>query len=146
SYHCVSDGPWVERRIGRERAHTGAYAWRALLQSGATIAWGTDTPVEREDPIAGFYAFVTRRMADGRRFHPEQSIARLEALRAMTRDAAAAAGLEGIVGSIRPGMKADLVVLDADPLTVPEDRIPSLRVLMTIFDGRVVHDSTGRGS
>ena len=138
SYHCVSDGPWVERRIGRQRAAAGAYAWQSLLASGAHLAWGTDTPVEAEDPLAGLYAFVTRRLADGSRFHPRQCISRLQALRAMTIEAAHADGLERQLGSLTPGKRADLVVLSADPLSVPEADIPRLRVLATLVDGRPV--------
>ncbi len=137
--HCTSDGPWVPKRLGTERAREGAYAWRALLDTGAVVSNGTDTPVEDVDPIAGFYALVTRRMADGRVFFGEQRMSRAEALAASTRQPAFAAFEESSKGSLKPGMLADLVVLSQDLLTVPEKRIRDTQVLITIVGGRVVY-------
>jgi predicted amidohydrolase YtcJ len=137
--HCTSDGPWVEKRLGPERAASGAYAWRALLDSGARISNGSDTPVEDVDPLAAFEALVTRRMADGRTFHPHQRMTRQEALVAMTREPAWAAFEEDLKGSLAPGKLADLVVLSQDILAVPEEQIRTTRVVMTISGGRVVY-------
>jgi len=135
--HCTSDGPWVPLRLGRERAQHGAYMWRVLLDSGATIASGTDTPVEAIDPIANFHAAVTRRMANGTAFYPEQAMTRLEALSAATIDAAYAAFEEDIKGSLSAGKLADITVLSKDILAVPDDEIPTTRVLYTIVGGEV---------
>jgi predicted amidohydrolase YtcJ len=135
--HCTSDGPWVPARLGNERAEQGAYVWRALLDSGATIANGTDTPVEDIDPIANFHAAVTRRMNNGSEFYPEQVMTRLEALRAATIDAAYAAFEEDIKGSLSPGKLADITVLSQDVLVVPDHEIPGTRVLYTIVGGEV---------
>jgi predicted amidohydrolase YtcJ len=135
--HCTSDGPWVPLRLGTERAKHGAYVWRTLLDSGATIAGGTDTPVEAVDPIANFHAAVTRRMADGAVFYPEQAMTRIEALRAATIDAAYAAFEEDVKGSLAVGKLADITVLSQDILLVPDDEIPATRVLYTIVDGEV---------
>src|SRR5690606_22284670 len=79
--HATSDAPWIPRRLGEARARTGAYMWRDLLESGAIIGNGTDTPVEAIDPLASFYSTVTRRPADGQPFYPEQAMTREEALR-----------------------------------------------------------------
>jgi predicted amidohydrolase YtcJ len=135
--HCTSDGPWVPLRLGDERAAQGAYVWRALLDSGAIIASGTDTPVEAIDPIANFHAAITRRMADGTEFYPEQAMTRLEALRAATIDAAYAAFEEDIKGSLSTGKLADITVLSQDMLAAPDDEIPTPRVLYTIVGGEV---------
>jgi predicted amidohydrolase YtcJ len=137
--HCTSDGPWVPDRIGPERAETGAYVWRALLDSGAVIASGTDAPVEDVDPIPNFHAAVTRALGDGTVFHPEQRMTREEALRAYTLDAAYAAFQEDVKGALAPGRLADIVVLSNDILTVPEDRILDTEVVYTIVAGKVVH-------
>ncbi len=137
--HCTSDGPWVEARLGHERAASGAYVWRDLLDSGAVIASGTDTPVEPVDPVATFAAAVTRRMADGRAFFPEQRMTREEALRSMTLDAAWAAFEEDVKGSLEVGKLADVTVLDRDILAVAEDEIPQTRVVATIVGGRVAY-------
>lgn len=136
--HCTSDGPWVLRRIGERRAREGAYVWRALLDSGAVIASGTDAPVEDVDPVANFYAAVTRRLPDGSEFFPEQCMTRAEALRSMTLDAAWAAFEEELKGSIAVGKLADLTVLSRDILSVPEDDIPGARAVYTIIGGKVV--------
>ena len=63
-------------RLGEQRAREGAYVWQKLIKSGATIANGTDAPVEDVDPIANFYASVSRRLADGSVFFPDQRMTR----------------------------------------------------------------------
>ncbi len=135
--HCTSDGPWVAKRLGPERARERSYLWRSMLDAGVVIAAGTDAPVEAVDPIGTFYSAVTRRMADGTPFFPEQAMTRDEALQAMTLDAAYAAFEEDIKGSLEVGKLADVTVLSQDLLTVAEDRIPSTRVLATIVGGEV---------
>jgi hypothetical protein len=139
--HCSSDGPWVPLRLGEQRAREGAYVWRALLDQGAVIASGTDTPVEDVDPIANFYAAVTRRMADGSSFYPTQRMSREEALRSMTLDAAHAAFEEQRKGSLEVGKLADITVLSQDLLTVDEEEIPATRVLATVVGGAVRYTS-----
>lgn len=136
--HCTSDAPWVIPRLGVERARSGAYVWRSLIDSGALVINGTDTPVEDVDPIACFYASVTRRTKDGSRFFPGQCMTRMEALRSYTIHAARAAFEEDLKGSLSPGKLADVVVLSNDLLTVPEDKILSTEVLYTIVGGEVV--------
>ncbi len=135
--HCTSDGPWVPVRLGDDRSRDGAYMWRDLLDSGAVIASGTDAPVERVDPLASFYAAVTRRLPDGTDFYPAQKMTREEALRAYTLDAAYAAFEEDIKGSLEPGKLADITVLSKDILVVPAEEILETRVLYTIVGGEV---------
>ncbi len=138
--HCTSDAPFVVRRLGTRRARRGAYVWRSLLDAGATIANGTDAPVEDVDPIACFYASVTRRLADGTEFFPEQRMTREEALRSYTRDAAYAAFEEKLKGSLSVGKLADVVVLSEDIMSLPADEIPRARVEYTIVGGRVLYE------
>jgi hypothetical protein len=135
--HGTSDGPWVVRRLGEDRAQSGAYMWRSLIDSGAILANGTDVPVEDIDPIASFHASVSRRMADGELFYPEQRMTREEALKSYTAWNAYAAFEEDIKGSITPGKLADIVVLSRDIMTVPEEEIPTARVDLTILGGVV---------
>lgn len=135
--HCTSDGPWVIKRLGEERARTGAYVWRSLMDAGAVVTNGTDVPVEDVSPVASFYASVTRRLADGTDFFPEQRMTREEALRSYTLSNAFAAFEEGIKGSITPGKLADIVVLSRDIMTIPEDDIPGAEVVYTILGGKV---------
>ncbi|ARA92548.1 amidohydrolase [Rhodothermaceae bacterium RA] len=137
--HCTSDGPWVLKRLGPERAESGAYMWRALWDSGAVVTNGTDVPVEDIDPIASFYATVTRRMPDGEVFYGRQALTRMEALRSYTLNNAYAAFEEDRKGSLTPGKLADIVVLSRDILTVPEEEILEAEVVYTILGGDVVY-------
>ncbi len=137
--HCTSDGPWVPARIGAKRAEVGAYAWRSLIDAGAVVSNGTDTPVEKVDPIPGLAALVTRKMNNGRSFYPAQAMTREEALQAYTLNAAYAASEEEIKGSLTPGKLADITVLSGDFLTLPEEEIPELQVLYTIVGGKVLY-------
>jgi len=137
--HCTSDAPYVLERLGRARAEEGAYVWRKLLDSGATIANGTDAPVEDVSPLASYYASVSRRLKNGGVFFGAQRMTRMEALRSYTIDAARAAFEEGVKGSIEPGKLADVVVLSRDILEVPEEQILSTDVVYTIVGGKVVY-------
>lgn len=139
--HCTSDGPWVIKRLGARRAAEGAYVWRKLMSTGAVVTNGTDVPVEKIDPIAGFYASVTRRMKDGSTFFPDQRMSREEALRSYTIQNAYAAFEEDIKGSLTPGKLADIAVLSRDIMTIPEAEIPDTRVIYTILGGRVVYSA-----
>jgi predicted amidohydrolase YtcJ len=139
--HCTSDAPFVVERLGERRAREGAYAWRALAAAGARIVNGTDAPVEDVDPIASFHATVTRRLADGTRFFPEQALSREEALATYTVNAAYAAFEETEKGRLAPGMLADVTVLSKDILEVPEEEIRDARALYTIVGGAVVYEA-----
>jgi predicted amidohydrolase YtcJ len=138
--HATSDGPWVVPKLGEKRAREGAYVWRSLLDSGAVVSNGTDAPVEDVDPIASFYASVTRRMANGQAFHPEQRMTREEALRSYTLSAAYAAFEEDIKGSLTVGKLADVTVLSKDILSVPDEQIRDAKVLYTIVGGEVKYE------
>jgi predicted amidohydrolase YtcJ len=135
--HATSDGPWVPQRLGQERARQRAYVWRSLLDAGAVICNGTDVPVEPISPIASLHASITRLMAHGEPFFPEQAMGRMEALRSYTIGCAMAVFEEDLLGSITPGKLADLVVLDRNPLTVDASQLAEIQVEMTILDGRV---------
>jgi predicted amidohydrolase YtcJ len=135
--HCTSDGPWVPVRLGEERARTGAYVWRDLLDSGAVIASGTDVPVESVDPIRSFHAAVTRLMANGTAFYPEQAMTRMEALHARTLGAAYAAFEDDIKGSLEVGKLADVTVFSRDILALPAEEILGTEVVYTIVGGEV---------
>jgi predicted amidohydrolase YtcJ len=135
--HATSDGPWLPERLGELRAGRISYVWRSLLDAGTVVINGTDVPVEDVDPIASFHASVTRQMASGELFHPEQSMTRTEALRSYTIDSAYAAFEEHRMGSITPGKLADITVLSEDILTVPVDEIRNAQVVYTIVGGKV---------
>lgn len=138
--HATSDGPFVVQRLGERRASEGAYAWHSLLEAGAIVINGTDAPVETLNPLDSFYASVTRRLANGVDFFPEQRMTRDQALRSYTQSAAFAGFEEQLKGSLTPGKLADIVVLSHDILTVPAETIRDTRVQYTIVGGRVVYE------
>jgi predicted amidohydrolase YtcJ len=140
--HCTSDAPYVLARLGARRAREGAYVWQSLLKSGAVVTNGTDAPVEDVDPIASFYATVSRKLKDGSVFFGDQRMSRLEALRSYTIQAAYAAFEEKAKGSLAVGKLGDVVVLSQDILTIAEDQIPSAQVTHTIIGGKVVFERT----
>ena len=140
--HLSSDRPWAIDRLGRQRIEDGAYIWRDLLSEGVLIVTGTDAPVEPVNPIANFYAAVTRRSLDGTPetgFEPAQKLTRQEALYAMTLAGAYAAFEEGEKGSIEVGKLADLTVLSQDLMTIEADRILDTAVSWTMVNGEVVY-------
>jgi predicted amidohydrolase YtcJ len=136
--HCTSDAPFVEKRLGYQRAREGAYAWRSLLDAGAVIANGTDAPVEDVNPIESFYASVTRKRIDnGMEFFPEQAMTRYEALRSYTIDAAFAGFEDHLKGSLEIGKLADITILSENLLTCPDEDILKAEVLFTIVGGKI---------
>jgi predicted amidohydrolase YtcJ len=137
--HCTSDAPYVLERLGRARAQEGAYVWQKLMKTGALIANGTDAPVEDVDPIPSYYASVSRKTKDGKVFFPDQRMSRMEALKSYTINGAYAAFEEGNRGSLKPGKYADITVLSKDILKIPEDDIPTAKVVYTIVGGKVLY-------
>ena len=137
--HCTSDGPWVLKRLGEKRAEEGAYVWQKLMKTGAVICNGTDAPVEDVDPIACYYATVSRKTWDGSVFYPDQRMNRMEALRSYTINGAYASFQEDILGSLTVGKLADIAVLSKDIMTIAEEEIPTAEVLYTIVGGKIAY-------
>jgi hypothetical protein len=140
--HATSDGPFVVARLGESRARFGAYAWRSLLDAGARIVNGTDAPVEDVDPLRCFQSAITRKMADGTTFFPEQCMTPREALRSYTIDAAYAAFQEQDLGSLEVGKRADIVVLSGNPPAGEAEHGSRTRVEATIVAGSILHPAT----
>jgi predicted amidohydrolase YtcJ len=140
--HCTSDAPYVLARLGQRRAEEGAYMWQSLLETGSPVVNGTDAPVEDVDPIQSYYASVTRKLPDGTSFFPDQRMTREQALRSYTIDAAYGAFEEDLKGSLSLGKLADITILSKNLLTVPDNEIPTVKVLTTILGGEVVYEAT----
>jgi len=141
--HCISDKKFYEKRIGTERSK-GAYAWRSLVDAGSVLAFGTDYQVEPLNPIEGLYAAVTRkerRGEDGEGWFPEQKLTMEEAIKFYTLGSSFAQFMENRKGMIKEGFLADIVIVDKDLLTIPENEIMSTRVDYTIVGGEVVYTS-----
>jgi len=140
-YHCVDDGRWAMKRLGAERAQ-GTYAFRSLLDSKATLAFGSDWDVAPISPILGIAAAVTRRTIDGKNpagWVPEQKISVEEALRAYTVSAAYAGFEEKVKGSLEVGKLADFVILSSDLFRAKPEDLEKIEVDTTVVGGRVVH-------
>lgn len=141
-YHAADDGRWAESKIGADRAKW-AFPFRSLLDAGARVTFGSDWPVAPLDPIAGIHTAVTRCTLDGRHpggWIPEQKISVAEALRCYTANSAFAVFAEREIGTIAPGMRADLAVLSADLFAIAPEEIERVRVEMTVFDGAVIYE------
>jgi len=126
----ISDGAWLERRLGKERCKM-VYPFRSMLDAGVIIASGSDCPVEDPNPILGIHAMVNREA-----FFPEEAISVGDALKTFTINGAYAAFEEEVKGSIEVGKLADLVILTQNPLEVPKDKIKEIKVCETIIRGK----------
>ncbi len=113
---------------------------QSLLDAGVVVAASSDRPVAPGAPLAGVRAMVERRTGSGAAYGAGERVTVDEALRAYTRNAAHAAGVDHEVGTISPRQLADLVVLDADPTEADVEAIDTTRVLATVVGGEAVHD------
>ena len=142
--HMSSDRPWAIDRLGKKRIKDSAYPWKKLYNSGVIIINGTDAPVEPINPIASFYASVSRKTLNKtpeNGYEPEEKMSRELALRTYTINAAYAAFEEKIKGSIEIGKLADFTVLDKDIMSIDEDEILDTKIFMTIIGGKIVYSN-----
>ena len=140
-YHCIDDGVWAAKRIGTRIDYTHPY--KSFLDAGIKLCMGSDWSVAPLNAILGIYAAVTRQTVDGANpmgWIPKQKIGIADAIKGYTINNAYAAFEEKEKGSIEPGKLADMVVLSDDILTIKPEKIQSVRVLMTIFDGKIVYE------
>jgi predicted amidohydrolase YtcJ len=143
SSHQTSDMYWAGARLGVHRL-PGAYAWRALLNTGVVIPNGSDFPVEFVNPLISFHSAISRQDANDwppGGWYPEQEMTRDEALKSMTIWPAYAAFQESELGSLTPGKHADFVILDQDIMRVPASLVLQTRVLSTWVEGRSVYEA-----
>jgi hypothetical protein len=139
--HVLTDMHWAGARLGATRARY-SYAWKAFLDAGVPLAFGTDYPIEAISPFRGLYAAVTRRDESGAsEYFPEEKITLEQAIAAYTTGAAYAEFAERDKGLLRPGMLADFVVLDRDLTKIPAREVLAARVLRTVMGGKTVYES-----
>lgn len=140
-YHAIDDGRWAEKRIGPARIKT-TYAFRSLLDTNATLVFGSDWYVAPLSPILGIHAAVTRQTIDGKNpggWIPEQKITVEEAVRAYTQSSAYAEFAERDKGTLEVGKLTDIVVLSEDIFRINPNDIQKTAVVYTIVGGRVVN-------
>jgi predicted amidohydrolase YtcJ len=118
----------------------GAYRFRSLLDSGALLANGSDAPVEELDPLAGIAAGVLRTIDEREAWRPEEALTVEQAVHATCVTPAWLSGDERRRGRLLPGMLADLVVLDRDPLAIEPEELREVQVVATMVGGRWVHN------
>jgi predicted amidohydrolase YtcJ len=139
--HATSDMTMADRYWG-ERARN-SYAWRTLLNNGATLVFGSDAPIDSIEPLTGLYAAVTRRLSNGspgpEGWRPEQRLSVAEAVQAYTMGAAMTSGREDVLGSIEPGKLADFTILDRDIFSVSPDELKEASIAGTIVGGRILY-------
>jgi predicted amidohydrolase YtcJ len=140
--HLLTDMNWAESRLGPQRARF-AYAWKAFLDAGVPLAFGTDYPVEPITPFRGVYAGVTRtNEAGSKSYFPQDKLAIGEVLYAYTQGSAYAEFSDLYKGRLTPGYVADFVVLDRDLTAIPAGEILKTRVLRTVVDGQTVYEGS----
>jgi predicted amidohydrolase YtcJ len=140
--HASDDMRWADARLGPGRVD-GAYAWRWFADARVRLAFGSDFPVEVVNPLWGLYATITRQDAQGRPpggWHPEHLLGLEEALRAHTAGSAYAAFAEDRLGVLKPGLRADVTVLDRDLFRVAPRDLLDARPLLTIVEGEIAYD------
>ncbi len=140
-YHCIDDGVWAAKRIGTRIDYTHPY--KSFLDAGIKLCMGSDWSVAPLNAILGIYAAVTRQTIDGGNpmgWIPKQKIGVADAIKGYTINNAYASFEEKEKGSIETGKLADMVVLSEDILTIKPEKIQTVKVLMTIFDGKIVYE------
>lgn len=135
----LTDMNWAEARLGRKRA-AWSYMWKAFLDAGVPLAFGTDYPVEPISPFRGLYAAVTRRNEAGTKsYFPGQAISRGQALYAYTQGSAYAEFAEKSKGKLLPGYDADFIVVDRDLYRASPEELLHAETLETYVGGRQVY-------
>lgn len=138
--HQTSDRVMAQARLGPDRL-AGAYPWKSLKAAGVRLAFGSDAPVELADPWAGLAAAVSRQGVDDQPpggWQPQERVTPAEALAAYTADAAYAGFAERKFGRLAPGLRADFVLVDTDPLTANPAQLRATKVIETWIGGGMV--------
>ncbi|NJK78844.1 MAG: amidohydrolase [Chloroflexaceae bacterium] len=139
--HATSDMHMADRLWGERCAY--AYALQAFQAAGATLALGSDAPIETLNPWAGVHAAVTRCRPDGTPlggWYPDQRLSLRDALRGYCTGPAIASAEAHQKGMLAPGMLADLVVLPVDPFKVAPADLHTIRADMTLVGGQVRYE------
>lgn len=136
--HLLTDMNWAVDRLGPQRA-AYSYAWKAFIDAGVPLAFGTDYPVEPVTPFRGLYAAVTRMNEAGTKtYYPENKLTRGQALYAYTQGSAYAEFAEKRKGMLLPGYDADFILVDRDLYKVEPPAILLTHVVQTFVGG---HDA-----
>jgi len=139
--HAPSDMEIADRYLGIRAEN--AYAYRAMIESGAMIVCGSDAPVETVNPFYGLHAAVTRRRLNGspglEGWYPEQKISLDQALNGFSHNPAIISARGGHLGKIGVGYKADFIILDQDPFKIDSQEIANIKPMATFIEGNCVY-------
>ncbi len=140
--HATSDMLMADRFWGNRSA--GAYAYGTLKRSGASLAFGSDAPVEQPNPFLGLHAAVTRQRPDGQPhpqgWYPDQRLSLMEALAGFTTGPAYASHQENSLSRLSVGYLADLILLPVDPFSMPPEDLCHIQPIATMVGGNWVWD------
>ncbi|HVF30242.1 MAG TPA: amidohydrolase, partial [Pyrinomonadaceae bacterium] len=142
-FHIIDDGRWAWKRLDEKRLK-GTYAFRSLLDSGAVLAFGSDSPVAPINPLYGVYASVTRRTLDDKNpngWIPEQKISVEETVRAFTWGSAYAEFQDSVKGTLEVGKLADFVILSDNIFSIEPVKIRDVKVVLTVVDGKIAYQT-----
>ena len=138
--HAPSDMVMADRFLGERSAW--AYAYQSMAETGATLVFGSDAPVESVNPFHGIHAAVTRRRLDGSPgtdgWHPRERLSLPQAIDGFSLSPAQMAHRGAHLGKIAPGYKADLIVLPQNPFELPSDDLAQIKPLATLIEGQCV--------
>ncbi len=140
--HLISDMEMADHHWGERSAWT--YAFKSLQNSGATLIFGSDAPVESANPFVGMFSALQRTKQDGKPdqgWHAEQKLDLETILKAYTINPALAAGWLESIGILKPGANADLIVLPNDPFQYPSCDLHNLKPIRTMVGGKWVWQS-----
>lgn len=120
-------------RLGEEREKAG-YSLRKMLDAGLCLGGGSDSDITPMDALLGIHAAVNPP-------YPENAVTPYEAVRMYTSDGAKSGWEDSFKGKLTKDMQADMVILDADPLTVNPQTIKDIKILGTVRKGKLVYNN-----
>jgi predicted amidohydrolase YtcJ len=139
-----TDWATADKRWGHARCSRGGYAWKTILKANIPTQFGSDCPIEPNNPLLGLHAAVTRQTLAGEPeggWFPEERLSLEEGITGFTKTAAWSSHKEHLLGSITPGNLADLTIFQSDLFQLPVNSLPSVNVEMTIINGEIVYQA-----
>jgi len=145
--HALDDMDLADQVLGSRADRT--YNFGRLAASGARLALGSDAPVAGPNPFLGFHGAICRQRParmDRQAWFGNERLTLEQTVYGYTMGAAIAAGWQATIGSISPGKRADVIVLDRDIFdicsrAITNSDLAETKVLLTVFDGKIVHDN-----
>jgi predicted amidohydrolase YtcJ len=138
--HIADDIPLAEKHWGNLSKY--AYPIRDLFESNIVVSFGSDSPVSDPNPFHGIYSAVERKYQlnpKNRSWYTDQCITVSDAVKAYTKNGAFASYNDHLIGTLAPGRKTDLIIIDTNIFESPSYHILDTNVLMTIMNGSIVH-------